>query len=98
MLKLHEYRILAHSIAIHRQPEVEQSIPTTRLTSIIGEVVSRTGQLDLHITIQPPSLCPPAAVVVLVAVLQISSKAGLRSSPVAAEHSTYRSALMVCAS
>lgn len=45
-----------------------------------------------HNIVHPPSLCPPPAVVVATAVLQMSSNAGRSSSPVTAEHSTYRSA------
>lgn len=41
-----------------------------------------------HMMEQPPSLCPPLSVVVLMAVLQMSSNAGPTSSPVTAEHST----------
>lgn len=47
----------------------------------------------VYIIEQPPSLCPPCAVVVLMAVVQISSKARSTSSPVTAEHSIYLSAL-----
>lgn len=45
-----------------------------------------------YINKQPPSLCPPASVVVFNAVAQISSKTSVISSPVTAEHSIYLSA------
>lgn len=45
----------------------------------------------------PPSLCPPCAETLLIAVAQISSNASPTSSPVAAEHSMYLSALSACA-
>lgn len=55
------------------------------------------GALQSQSTAQSPSLCPPAAVRVLTAVLQMSSNASPTSSPVTAEHSTYRSARITCA-
>jgi hypothetical protein len=50
-----------------------------------------------HIMPQPPPFSPPLLVVVIAAVLQISSKTSWTNSPVVAEHSMYLSHLISCA-
>lgn len=52
---------------------------------------------DTYINIHPPCVKPPASVLVFAAVLAMSSKTSVTSSPVTAEHSAYRSHRISCA-
>jgi len=62
----------------------------------LEKVDAISGQNN-HTRPQPPSLNPPLSVVVIAAVLQISSNTSWTSSPVKAEHSIYLSHLISCA-
>lgn len=71
-------------------------MPHTVLTTIHTQHVIRKDNLALHMITQPPSLNPPCDVVVMAAVLQMSSNTSCTSSPVTAEHSKYLSHLISC--
>lgn len=78
-------------------PALWYKICVFMMPAMFGKYIEKKKIQIYHIIPQPPSLRPPLEVVVIAAVLQISSKTSWTNSPVTAAHSIYLSHLISCA-